>query len=749
MSPQKIGNYQILGELGRGAMGVVYHAHDPGIGRPVAIKVIRVDAGASDEAGAELRHRLMREASAAGNLSHPGIVTVHQLGEDGNDVFVVMEYVQGVALERMLLNSQRLDPRYAVEILRQVADALDYAHRAGVVHRDIKPANILVRGDGCVKVADFGIAKVMQSSTHSMTAAGTSIGSPSYMSPEQVRGEPVDGRSDQFSLAVVTFQMLLGRMPFTAETTHAVMFQIVGADPFQRDPTPLPPPVVAVLAKALAKDPNQRFPSCSHFIYELRHAMGIQPAAAGEPTSPTTRVATQPIPTPAPPKKRGPMIAVLLGLLVCLVAGSIWLLRSRGGGTTGTGTTTSPEAAAALIKAIAEGRLDDAKNLIAKGADVNAANADGTTALMQAAEGTGYLPNNGPAVAMLLDKNASVDLQDKRGRTALYRATAEGKIEAMKLLLARKANPNQKASDSSTPLLTAIRFGHLPAANLLLDSGADINAADSDGSTPLIIAAEGTGYMPNNVPLVETLLNKNAKVDTQDSRGRTAFYRAAAEGKTDAARLLLDKKANPNQQANDGTTPLLEAVTFGKMQTVQLLLDRGAEVDRADASANTPLMVAAEGTGYIPNNAPFVAALLTANANVDAQDSRGRSPLYRASTEGKEDALRLLLDKKANPNLKANDGSTPLNEAVTYNRLGAATLLLERGADANLADANGTTALMIVAEGNGYIKSTAELISLLLAHGAKKDLMDGQGRTAIGRATAAKNAAAMEALKKR
>jgi ankyrin repeat protein len=747
MSPQKIGNYQILGELGRGAMGVVYHAHDPGIGRPVAIKVIRIDAGASDQAGAELRQRLMREASAAGNLSHPGIVTVHQLGEDGHDVFVVMEYVQGGSLERMLAHNQRLDPRHASEILRQVADALDFAHRAGVVHRDIKPANILVRDDGCVKVADFGIAKMMQSATQSMTAAGTSLGSPAYMSPEQVRGEPVDGRSDQFSLGVVAFQMLLGRLPFIAETTHAVMYQIVGADPFQRDSASLPPPVVAVLSQALAKDPNQRFPLCSHFVYELRRAMGIQPAATGEPTSPT-RVATQTIPAPIPPRKRGPLIAVLLVALVCIGGGSIWWLRSRGG-TSGDPTATTPAAAAALIKAIGEGRLDDAKNLIANGADVNAASADGTTALMQAAEGSGYLSNNAPAVAMLLDKNASVDLQDKRGRTALDRAAAEGKIEAMRILLAHKANPNHKAADSSTPLLTAIRYGHLPAANLLLDGGADINAADSDGNTPLIIAAEGTAYMPNNAPLVEALLNKNARVDTQDSRGRTALYRAAAEGKTDAARLLLDKKANPNQQANDGASPLLEAVTFGKMQTVQLLLDRGAEVDRADASANTPLMVAAEGTAYMPNNAPFVAALLTANAKIDAQDSRGRSPLYRASAEGKEEALRLLLDKKANPNLKANDGSTPLNEAVTYNRLGAATLLLERGADVNLADANGNTALMIVAEGNGYIKSTAELISFLLAHGAKKDLMDGQGRTALGRATAAKNTAAIEALGKK
>ena len=527
------------------------------------------------------------------------------------------------------------------------------------------------------------------------------------------------------------------------------MFQIVGADPLQRDTAPLPAPVVAVLSKALAKDPNLRFPTCSQFIYELRRAIGIEPAATGEPTTPT-RAVTQTLPQPvpiaprAPASKRKLLIAVVL-LLVFLGVGSVWLLRNRGGAL---GIAT-PEAAAALIKAIGEGRLDDAKNLIAKGTDVNAANADGTTALMQAAEGSAYMPNNVPAVAMLLDSQASVDAQDKRGHTALFRATAEGKDEAMRLLLAHKANPNHKAEDGSTPLLTAVQYGRLPAVNLLLSSGADVELANSQRDTPLMIAAEGTAYMPNNVPLVEALLGKNAKVDAQDAKGRTALLRSAAEGKTDAVRLLLDRKANPNQQANDGTTPLFEAVTYGRLPVVQLLLERGAEVNRADASANTPLMIASEGTAYIPNNTPFVAALLTANAKVDAQDSRGRTPFYRAAVEGKEDAMRLLLDKSANPNAKATDGSTPLIEAVTYNKINAATLLLDRGADANLADANGTTALMIAAEGNSYIKSPADVISLLLSHGAKKDPMDSQGRTALDRATEAKNTAAIELLKKR
>jgi ankyrin repeat protein len=400
----------------------------------------------------------------------------------------------------------------------------------------------------------------------------------------------------------------------------------------------------------------------------------------------------------------------------------------------------------ALITAIQEGRLDDAKKLIANGANVNAANPDGTTALMQAAEGSSYMPNNAPVVAMLLEKGATVDAQDNRGRTALYHAAAEGKTEAMRLLLARKANPNQKASDGSTPLLAAITFGRADAMNLLLANGSEVDLPDAQGTTPLAMAAEGTGYMPNNAPLVRALLEKGANVDVQDARGRTPLDRAAAEGKNEAAELLLDAKANPNAKSSSGATPLLEAVTYGHQPTVELLLRRGADVNLPDAQGTTPLMIAAEGTGYFPNNAPMTRTILDAKANVNSQDSRGRGALYRASGEGKLEAMALLLDKSANPNLQANDGSTPLLEAVTYGRLEAAKLLLSRGANVDLADANGNTPLMLAAEGSPYIKSPAEFITLLLAHKAQLTLADNRGRSALARATESKNTAAIEIL---
>jgi ankyrin repeat protein len=253
------------------------------------------------------------------------------------------------------------------------------------------------------------------------------------------------------------------------------------------------------------------------------------------------------------------IVLVILFLVACLAAGGYWLMRrSKASSVTAGNTATAtpagtsavvretPKVEVALIKAIAEGRVDDAKQLLDKGADVNAADSDGTTALIQAAEGTAYLPNNGPTMAMLLEKGVNVDAQDKLGRTALYRATAEGKDEAVRLLIGHKANLNQKANDGSTAVMEAVIFGRVPALKLLLDSGADVNIADTQGTTPLMIASEGTAYMPNNAPLVIALLEKNARVDAQDSSGRTPLCRAAAEGKTDAARLLFDKKANPN-----------------------------------------------------------------------------------------------------------------------------------------------------------------------------------------------------------
>ncbi len=268
---QQIGRYQIVGELGRGAMGIVYKAHDPTLGRTIAIKSIRLKDLTSEAERERLRERLVREAQSAGVLSHPGIVTIYDIAEQDGMAYIFMEFVQGQPLELMLLAEHTPDGETLLSILRQTAAALDYAHRKGVVHRDIKPANIMIHEDGSAKITDFGVAKIM--SQH-LTVAGTMMGTPSYMSPEQVEGTPVDGRADQFSLAVIAYEVLTGEKPFAAESMPTLLFKIVREDPIppQRLNTTLAPAVDVVLGKALAKRPDGRYPTCTDFTAALSAA---------------------------------------------------------------------------------------------------------------------------------------------------------------------------------------------------------------------------------------------------------------------------------------------------------------------------------------------------------------------------------------------------------------------------------------------------------------------------------------------
>src|ERR1700685_3334094 len=198
-----VGRYLIRGELGRGGMGIVYDAVDPVIGRNVAVKVIHLKAVTGPEQAQFMQERLFREARSAGQLFHPGIVVILDVGQEEDSAFIAMERVNGPSLQQLLASRPRLEIHEALRILQQTAAALDYAHQHGVVHRDIKPANIILDKDGTAKVADFGIAKVM--STQQSTLSGMVMGTPSYMSPEQIEARPVNGRSDQFSLAVLAY----------------------------------------------------------------------------------------------------------------------------------------------------------------------------------------------------------------------------------------------------------------------------------------------------------------------------------------------------------------------------------------------------------------------------------------------------------------------------------------------------------------------------------------------------------------
>jgi len=258
---QQLGRYEIIAELGRGGMGAVFRARDPKIDRVVAIKTISVPD--SDVTSMEhYRQRFFREAQAAGRLSHPGIVTIYDVDEDPltQTPFIVMEYAEGRTVAEFVAQSpeSKLAPGIALDLVEQIATALDYAHAAGIVHRDIKPANIIVTPEGRAKIMDFGIAKIALTEA---TLPGQLMGTPAYMSPEQINGKTVDGRSDLFSLGVIAYWLLTGVKPFDGDTVTEICVQVATMDP--RPVTDLCIGLTAdhqsVLTRALAKDPAQRY----------------------------------------------------------------------------------------------------------------------------------------------------------------------------------------------------------------------------------------------------------------------------------------------------------------------------------------------------------------------------------------------------------------------------------------------------------------------------------------------------------
>jgi len=276
-SVEQIGRYRILDELGRGATGIVYRAQDPAIGRVIAIKTIRLSDFTDETERDRLRERLFREAQSAGILSHPNIVTIYDIAEENGLAYIFMEYVDGPPLEKILNSHEVLGKDVALSIFRQTATALDYAHRKGIVHRDIKPANILIHEGALAKITDFGVAKIL---SQQMTQSGVMMGTPNYMSPEQVQGHAVDGRADQFSLAVIAYEMLTGEKPFVADHLPSLLYRIVREDPVppQRLNPSLGPQVEVVLRKALSKNGTERFAACMEFIEALAVACNANPS---------------------------------------------------------------------------------------------------------------------------------------------------------------------------------------------------------------------------------------------------------------------------------------------------------------------------------------------------------------------------------------------------------------------------------------------------------------------------------------
>ncbi len=278
--PEKFGRYEVVGELGRGSMGVVYKARDPVIGRLVAIKAIPETFGLEKGKRDEYIKRLEREAITAGRLQHPNIVTIYDVGESDFGPYIAMEYLDGITLREVIVAGKKLSLMQLTEFIRQAGDGLDYAHTKAVVHRDVKPANLMLV-DNVVKIMDLGIARLPVSD---LTKEGKLVGSPSYMSPEQIQGQQLDGRSDLFSLAIVIFQAATGYKPFPGEDVHQICYNIVSSDfdpPSSLNPA-LPASFDELMKKALSKKPDERFQTGQEFFLSMRGMLlgqGITPAA--------------------------------------------------------------------------------------------------------------------------------------------------------------------------------------------------------------------------------------------------------------------------------------------------------------------------------------------------------------------------------------------------------------------------------------------------------------------------------------
>jgi eukaryotic-like serine/threonine-protein kinase len=314
----KYGRYEIEKELGKGAMGVVFQAHDPQIDRRVALKVLRPERVTSED----FAQRFLKEARAIGRLSHPHIVTVYDVGNDHGTVYIAMEFLNGRPLDE-ILRENTLGLKDIVNIGIQVANSLDYAHVQHIVHRDIKPSNIMLTSDGSVKLTDFGIARIEDPAAAQLTQAGEILGTPSYMSPEQVRGQAVDGRSDLYSLGVILYETSTGRRPFTGRNIAAIFNAITSEAP--KDPMSSEPFVSRggsrvlseLILKCLSKSPEDRFQSGKSMAEALSTFLE---ESAGKNVKKTL-----------PQKKSGKtgLVAAIMGCTLAAIVGFFWFQTSR------------------------------------------------------------------------------------------------------------------------------------------------------------------------------------------------------------------------------------------------------------------------------------------------------------------------------------------------------------------------------------------------------------------------------------
>ncbi len=748
---------EILECLGRGGMGIVYKARQPQLDRFVALKLLPRE-NATDFSFGE---RFQREAKALARLNHPNIVAIYDFGETDRYFYFLMEFVDGANL-RQLQHGGSLEPGQALAIVPKLCEALQYAHDEGVVHRDIKPENILIDTRGRVKVADFGLARLLDPAQpgHTLTKTQQVMGTPHYMAPEQMEGtHAVDHRADIYSLGVVFYEMLTGSLPlgrFEAPS-HRVRVDVR---------------LDEIVLRTLERKPELRYQQAS----EVKTAVeGVaDPAPLSEPPVREPEIAGGRIPHFSGTAIIGAVFAVLALILLGTTIYAYyeeptwdtvpWLcsaiapailasvfgmaemnrLRMREGDRSGLGLAFADAATFPLLALnfsifglcfLGLSWLEGSSFLTQRFIVTRALVLSAVVSLVLdtwilrrcwlALSGRKATPPRAHGLRIagtlaLLSVTAFFLLRNP----LLFRAAKSGNIGLVETALALGANPNAEDGLGRTALFDAILRNDLPTAAVLVRHGADVNEA-----TPLVWAA-GLGLSGG----VHYLLAEGAEIERPLSHGITALMLASATGQTKTVGRLLDGGANVNARDSGITADSYSIVSrFGASSRDTTV----GEIDYTwPGKGLTSLMLAAHG-GYVE----IVRMLLEAGADPRIADAAGRSTTDHLGTSNREEIERLVLAASAKKIGTADFGADPLIEAASKGQTGRLRELLKEGADVNDKDSNGVTALAAAAR-NGHVSTVLSLILL----GANGDDTDAQGRTAVMHAAENDQPAVIKAL---
>jgi len=696
--------FEFLELLGRGGMGEVYKARQKSLDRFVAIKILPERFGKFEM----YTDRFLREAQAMALLSHPNIIAVYDYGKAGPHCFLSMEFVDGVDLRRAIA-AKSVEPVEALGIVRQLCDALEYAHGRGVVHRDIKPSNIMLDRAGRVRVADFGLAKIVTPKTadDKLTGVGEVLGTPAYMAPEQ-RFTPgnVDHRADLYSLGVVFYEMLTGELPMGKIEAPSKRVEVdVRID--------------EVVLRTLDREPSRRYQHAS----EIKSRMDeIATRATG---------------------KRWP-IACGLAVLVALVALVAWPGRAPKAPPQVPPAAARPEPA--TIHEVAQsGTRAQVAAFLEKGTALESLDGVGRTPLLVAA----WNGNTGVAEE-LLTRGAAIEAADPGGFTPLLCAAEFGRIDTAKLLLSRGAKRPARNKEGADALIVAAGGNGVGMVKLLLAEGFDVNSADASGHTALHAAAA------NGWPeLLAMLLKAGANPLTPERIGNTPLHLAAigraqweeadrgdqlrrrlsgAGGRVPVERgddaaylscmvLLLDASSSLHAKNSEGDTALHLAARGGNLAGLKLLLERGAQAAPSDDGDYTPFELA-----VLEGHLEVVKALLDA-PGATPPALKDRTALHLAAGTGHVDVAKLLVERQAPLNAKDGQGSTPLHWAVLNAHPDMVRYLAEVGSDLETTDKSWMTPLHLAVR-----TSTPQIVQILVDAGANLEARDVEYITPLQRA---------------